>query len=179
MIDLSLLVTSMFLTLTGAALDNYTTRIFMKDLGIEFEANKWVRKLVRKYGYKGVLPQEATIVTVFGIIDSSKLFTPFIFFGLMFFIARGLTATDNLTKIVEYRAIGIDAFKEKRESHKKAFQNISLMNKMKYILPYLIETLICLVIYGMLIFVDFPPAILGRYFVIGLVSYLISTAYYS
>jgi len=168
----------MFLTLMGAFLDNYTTRIFMKDLGIEFEANKWVRELVRKYGYKIVLPQEAIIVIAFGILDSSKVFSPFVFFGLMFLIARGLTATDNLRKIVEYRTIGINAYKEKRKSHKKAFQNISSMNKIKYILPCLVETFICLVIYAMLLFVDFPLVILSRYFVIGLVSYFISTAFY-
>lgn len=187
--DLTLFIISMALYSAGAFLDNYTTRIFIRDLGIEFEKNKRVRERIRKYGYKGVLPEEVIFVIGFGILDSINLrvdsinlrllYSPFIFFGLIFLIVRGLTATDNLQKIVEYRMIGINAYKEKRESHRQAFQNISLMNMIKYILPYLVEALICFVIYAILLTVDFPFVILSRYFVLGLAFLFISTAYYS
>jgi len=180
LIDLTFLLISVSLYSAGSFLDNYTTRIFIRDLGIEFEANKRVRNLIKKHGYKRVLLDEAIFVIVFGIVDSLRLFySSFIFFGLVFLIARGLTAADNLQKIVEYRTIGVNAYKEKRESQKQAFQNVSSMNMIKYILPYLVEALICFAIYVILLTTDFPLVILSRYFVLGLAYFFITRAFYS
>lgn len=177
--DFTLLFISIALSSAGSLLDNYTTRIFIRDLGIEFEGNKRVRDVIIKHGYKREFLYEAIIIILFGIADSLRLVYSFFFMGLIFLIVRGLVATYNLKKIVEYRTIGINAFKEKEKSRKQAFQNVSLMNMTKYILEYLVETLICFIIYGILLTIDFPLVILCRYFVLGLAFFFIAIAYYS
>jgi hypothetical protein len=177
--DFALLFVSISLCSAGSFLDDYTTRIAIRDLGIEFEANKRVRDTIIKHGYKRVLLYEAILIIIIGIVDSLRLFYSFFFLGLVFLIARGLTAAHNLKNIVEYRTVGIDAFKEKEKSRRQAFQNVSLMNMIKYILQYLVEAIICFIIYVMLLTVDFHLVILCRYFVLGLVFFFIVMAVYS
>jgi len=185
--DLTLFVISVALYSAGAILDNYTTSVFIRDLGIEFEKNKRVRKRIRKHGFKGVLPDEVIFAIGFGLVDAIKvrvnsinlpLYSQFVFFGLIFLVVRGLTATDNLQKIVEYRAIGIGAYKERTGSHRQAFQNISLTSKIKYVLPYFGEALICFIIYAIFLIIDFPFVILGRYLALSFAFFFIVTAYY-
>jgi len=178
-LDFTLLFISISLNSLGSFLDIYTTRIAIRDLGIEFEANKLVRNNISKHGYKRQLLIEASVIILVGIVDSLRLVYSFFFIGLIFLIVRGLVATSNYQIIVKYRTIGIDAFKEKAEIQRQAFQNVSLMNIIKYILPYLIEALICFIIYGILLTIDFPLIILSRYFVFGLAVYFIATAFYS
>jgi hypothetical protein len=179
LIDFALLIISMSLSSAGSFLDNYTTLIFIRDLGVEFEANKSVRDTIIKHGYKKALLYEAILITYFGILDSLRLFHSFCFFGLVFLIVRGLVATCNLQVIVEYRKIGINAFKEKVRMHRQAFQNASSIDMIKYILQYLVEALICLVIYAILLTIDFPLVILGRSFIFGLAFFFIATAYFN
>jgi len=176
--DFTLLFISISLSSLGSFLDIYTTYIFVRDLGIEFEANKIVRNVIKKHGYKGILFLQAILIILLGIVDSLKLYYSFFFIGLVVFIVRGLVATNNLQTIVEYRTIGIDSFKEKVMSKRQAFQNASLMNVIKYVLPYLGEALVCFVIYAILLAVDFPLVILSRYFVFGLAFSFIVIAYY-
>jgi hypothetical protein len=177
-LNLTLFIISMLLSSLGSFLDVYTTYIGIRDLGVEYEANERARNTLQKHGFKRELLYDAILIIIIGIIDSLNprvdsinlrlLYSPFIFLGLLFLIVRGLAATYNLQKIIEYRTIGIDAFKEKSELRKRAFQNISFMNKIKSILPYFVEALICFFIYVMLFTVDFPLVILSRYLVFGL-----------
>lgn len=103
----------------------------------------------------------------------------FLFFGLIFLIARGLAATHNLQMIVKYRTIGINTFKEQEKSCRQAFQNVSLGNRIKSILPYLVEAFICFITYVILFAIYFPLVIRARYLVFGLITYFITAAFYS
>ena len=179
MIDFTLLFISISLSSLGSFLDNYTTYIFIRDLGVEFEANRRVRNVIMKHGYRRELLYEAILVILCGIVDSLKLWYSFFLFGLVILIVRGLTATHNFQSIVEYRTIGIDSFKEKVRSKRQAFQNASSMDRVKYVLLYLVEALVCCVIYAILLAVDSPLVILSRYFVFGLAFFFIAMAYYS
>jgi hypothetical protein len=169
----------MSLSSAGSFLDNYTTRIFIRDLGIEFEANKRVRDTIIKYGYKRSLLYEAILIPLLGIFDSLRLLYSFLFLGLVFLVVRGLVATHNLQIIVEYRTIGINAFKEKNKLRRQAFKNASSLDMIKYVLEYLAEAIICFIIYVMLLTVDFPLVILCRYFVFGLAFFFIVMAYFT
>lgn len=142
---------SIFLSSVGTSLDLYTTRIFTKDLGEEFEANNLARSVIKRWGERYWLLIEASVVMAFGIIDSMELPFLLLFLGLVWFVSRGLAGARNLQVIVEYRIIGINSFKEKEKSRRQAFQNVSFNNKLKLKLPYLIEILICLTIYGLLL----------------------------
>jgi hypothetical protein len=180
LIDFALLIISMSLSSTGSFLDNYTTLIFIRDLGVEFEANKRVRDTIIKHGYKASLLPEAILIIMLGIIDSLKtVLYSFCFFGLVYLIVKGLTATHNLQIIVEYRTIGIDTFKERVRTRKQAFQSASSLNMIKYVLQYLVEAIICFIIYVMLLTVDFPLVILCRYSVFGLAFFFIAMVYYT
>ena len=179
MIDFTLLFISISLSSLGSFLDNYTTYIFIRDLGAEFEANKRVRNVIKKHGYRREFFYEAILVILLGIVDSLRLYYSFFLLGLVCFIVRGLTATHNFQTIVEYRTIGIDSFKEKVRSKRQAFQNASLMDRVKYVLLYLVEALVCCVIYTILLAVDSPLVLLSRYFVFGLAFFFIAMAYYS
>ncbi|MDH5483497.1 MAG: hypothetical protein OEY22_11580 [Candidatus Bathyarchaeota archaeon] len=145
---------------------------------MEFEANKRVRNGVKKHGYRRTLFLEAILVIVFGIIDSLRLYYPFFLIGLVVLIVKGLAAAHNFQNIVEYRTIGVDSFKEKIRSKRQAFQNASLINRVEYVLPYLVEALVCYVIYAILLSADFPLVILSRYFILGLALYFSATAFY-
>jgi hypothetical protein len=177
--DFTLLSISLFLSSIGSFLDIYTTYIFTRDLGPEFEANKRVRNNIEKHGFRRELLYDVGLVIFVGIIDSLRVYYSFLFFGLTVFIVRGLVATYNFQTIVEYRTIGIDSFKEKVRSKRHAFQNASSVNVIKYVLPNLIEALVCFVIYALLLAVDFPLVILSRYFVLGLAFSFIAIAYHS
>ena len=179
LMDFALLFISISLSSLGSFLDDYTTHIFVRDLGAEFEANKRVRNAIEKHGYRRELLYEAILVVLIGIVDSLRLYYSFFLFGLVILIVRGLTATHNFQTIVEYRTIGIDSFKEKVRLKRQAFQNSSLMNRVKYVLLYLVEALVCYVIYAMLLAVDSPLVLLSRYFVSGLAFFFTAMAYYS
>jgi hypothetical protein len=176
--DLTLLFISISLSSLGSFLDNCTTYICIRDLGVEFEANKHVRNVIKKHGYRRTLIYEAILIIVLGIIDSVRLYYSFILFGFVVLMVRGLVAAHNFQIIVEYRTIGIDSFKEKVRSMRQAFQNSSLINRVKYVSPYLVEALVCYVIYAILLTVDFPLAILSRYLIFGLAFFFTVTAYY-
>lgn len=177
--DFALLFISISLSSLGSFLDNYTTYIFIRDLGAEFEANKRVRNVIKKHGFRREFLYEAILVILLGIADSLRLYYSFFLLGLVYFIVRGLTATHNFQTIVEYRTIGIDSFKEKVRSKRQAFQNASLMDRVEYVLLYLVEALVCYVIYAILLAVDFPLVLLSRYFVFGLAFFFVAMAYYS
>lgn len=177
--DFTLLFISISLSSAGSFLDIYTTRIFIRDLGTEFEANKRVRNVINKHGYKRELLYEAFLIILLGVADSLRLYYSFFFLGLIVFITRGLVATYNLQRIVEYRTIGIDSFKEIVRSKRQAFRNASLLDMIKYVSIYLVEALISFVIYVMLLAVDFPLAVMSRYFVSGLAFFFVAMAYYS
>ena len=179
LVDFTLLFISVSLSSLGSLLDNYTTHVFIRDLGAEFEANKRVRNVIKKHGYRRELFYEAILVILLGIVDSLRLYYSFFLFGLVVLIVRGLTATYNFQTIVEYRTVGIDSFKEKVRSKRQAFQNASLIDRVKYVSLYLVEALVCYVIYAILLAVDFPLVILSRYFVFGLAFFFIAMAYYS
>lgn len=177
--DFALLFISISLSSLGSFLDNYTTYIFVRDLGAEFEANKRVRNVIEKHGYRRELFYEAIVVVLIGIFDSLRLSYSYLLFGLAWFIVKGLTATQNFQNIVEYRTIGIDSYKEKVRSKRQAFQNSSLMNRVEYVLLDLVEAIVCYVIYAILLAVDFPLVLLSRYFVFGLALFFTATAYYT
>jgi len=171
--DFFLFFISIVLSLVGCILDNYTTRIFIKDLGLEFEANKLVRSIIRKYGYKSSLVQEVILVVIIGFIDSIKSLSFYGFFGLFYLIVKGLSAAHNLEIIYEYRTIGISEFKERAEQRRKALRNVPLLSRIKLRLSDFVEVLICLIAYKILLTVVFPLVILIRSLLFGLASYLI------
>ena len=179
MIDFTLLFISISLSSLGSFLDNYTTYICIRDLGVEFEANRRVRNVIMKHGYRRELLYGAILVILCGIFDSLRLWYSFFLLGLVILIARGLAATHNFQNIVEYRTIGIDSFKEKVRSKRQAFQNASSMDRVKYVLLYLVEALVCCVIYAILLTVDSPLVILSRYLVFGLAFFFVAMTYYS
>lgn len=179
MIDFTLLLISISLSSLGSLLDNYTTYIFIRDLGAEFEANKRVRNVVKKHDYRKEFLYEAILVILIGIVDSLRLYYSLFLFGLVILIVRGLTATHNFQTIVEYRTIGIDSFKEKVRSKKQAFQKTSLMNRVEYVSLYVVEAFVCYIIYAILLAADSPLVILSRYFVFGLAFFFVAMAYYS
>jgi len=176
--DFTLLFISISLSSLGSFLDNYTTYTFIRELGVEFEANERVRNIIKKHGYRRTLLYEAILVIAFGVIDSLGLYYSFILFGFVFLIVRGLVAAYNFQNIVEYRTIGIDLYKEKARAKRQAFQKAPLTNGVKYVLLHLVEALICCVIYAMLLAVDFPLVILSRYLVLGLAFFFTASAYH-
>jgi len=174
-----LFLVSISLSFVGSFLDIYTTRIAIKDGGIELEANKRVRNAISKGGYKTELLLEAFVIILLGVMDSLELFSSSFFAGLVFLIARGLAATGNLRIIVEYRAIGINTYKERRKLLRQALQNVPLMNRTGLILLNIVVAFICFIIYVALLTIDFPLVFLTRSLVFGLFAYFIAIGYHS
>ncbi len=162
-------VLSLILSSIGVSLDLYSTSVFMKDLGIEFEWNKRVKFVVSRFGFMTWIFIEAIVIIIFGILD--LIMSSIISFGLIWFFARGLVATRNFQIITEYKMIGIDLFKKNVKSRLKATQNISYTSKIKLKLPYLIEVSICLIIYVLLLTAEFPFIVPIRSLIVGLIIF--------
>jgi len=162
-------VLSLILSSIGASLDLYSTSIFIKDLGIEFEWNKRVKFVVSRYGFMAWIVIEAIVIVIFGILD--LILSSIISFGLIWLFARGLVATRNFQIIAEYRTIGIDLFKKNVRSRLKAIQNISFITKIKLKLSYLVETSICLIIYLLLLVTEFPFIVPMRSLTVSLIIF--------
>ena len=62
-------VLSLILSSIGVSLDLYSTSVFMKDLGIEFEWNKRVKFVVSRFGFMTWIFIEAIVIIIFGILD--------------------------------------------------------------------------------------------------------------
>lgn len=160
---------SLLLSSSSSFLDIYTTHIFIEEIGSEFEANKRIRDIIEKRGYRRELVTEAILVIVIAFLDSTRLYTTFLLIGLVIFMVRGLAAVHNLQVIVEYRTVGINSFKDWVRLERQAFQNTSWMNRASYALQNLVLALVCIIVYVMLLSVDSPFVVLSRYFVFGLV----------
>ena len=162
-------VLSLILSSIGVSLDLYSTSVFMKDLGIEFEWNKRVKFVISRFGFMTWIFIEAIVIVIFGILD--LILSSIISFGLTWLFARGLVATRNFRIITEYRMIGIDLFKKNVKSRLKAIQNVSYISKIKLKLPYLVETSICLIIYLLLFTAEFPFIVPMRSLIVGLIIF--------
>ena len=167
--DNFLFLISVSLSSLGVLLDDFTSNIFMRDLGIEFEGNPFVRMVANRWGYKTWILFETIVIIIIGLIDSlPSILSSILFFGLVYLVARGLTGTRNLQIIAEYRIIGIDTFKEKVKLSRQAFRKISLNDKIKLKLPHFLESLICLIAYILLTTTNFPLIVPIRSLILGL-----------
>ena len=162
-------VLSIILSSIGASLDLYSTSIFIRDLGIEFEWNKRVKFVVSRYGFMTWIFIEAIVIVVFGILD--LILSSIISFGLIWLFARGLVATRNFQIITEYRTIGIDLFMKNAKSRLKAIKNTSFITKIRLKLSYLVETSVCLIIYLLLLATEFPFIVPMRSLTVSLIIF--------
>lgn len=128
---------SLSLSSLGVLFDLLTTNIFVKEIGLKFEWNKFVTAIVSRWGYKvWIFFVEFPVVLFFAFFDSS--FSLVFHLGLVWLIGRGFVASENLRAIVQYRMIGIEEFKAQYSLREEALRNSSLGDKLKLKLPYLI-----------------------------------------
>ncbi len=116
----------------GFGVDLYSTRVFIKDLGISYEANPLMKKIISRGGLKQTLLIQIPIIVVLALVDSEYPFL--LFWGLWFGIARGLIGLRNFQMINRYRMVGIDRFKEQDANLRMMLQNSSARQKIQTIL---------------------------------------------
>jgi ABC-type multidrug transport system fused ATPase/permease subunit len=132
----------------GVGFDNLTTRIFVRDLGIEFEWNPRMRMVRERWGYKTWIGIEAIIVAVFGLFDLSL---NLLFVGAFWGVGRSLFAAHNFSGISEYRTIGIEAFKEDNRRRMQLFHGVSRVNRYKCRLQYFVGFLFCVITFVLML----------------------------
>jgi len=149
-VEISQFLLSLSLSSLGVLADLLTTSVFVKDLRLKFEWNSLVKNVVSRWGYKvWVFCLEIPAIIAIALFDSKFSL------GLSWLIGRGFVACINLKTIVEYRIIGIDEFKVQLLSRRQTFRNVSLSNKPKLRLPYLLGLVICFTLYELLFFANF------------------------
>lgn len=153
---------SLLLSSLGVLMDLLTTHVFVGDLGLEFEWNKILKYIVKRWDWKAwVLCFEIPVVLVIALFDSMYS-SILLFLGLSWLIARVYAACHNLRVITIYQAIGIDEFKKQWNLSVKAVRSASASDRLKLKLPYLIVLIISLTMYAILCFVSFPAVTLVR-----------------
>ncbi len=129
----------------GVFLDIYSTRIFLRDLGVAGEANPIMRKMISKKGLKATLPIQIVTILILALIDSEFPFL--LFWGLWFGVARGLVGLRNFQLITRYRVIGIERFREEQVVWRRMLLGSSTGRKIRIMLlpvSILVLCVICL-----------------------------------
>ena len=124
---------SILLSSTGAFSDQYSTRIFTSEIGLEYEWNPifklLIKKLGKKWGYLCWILVELFIIIVWGFVDSLFSFNINLFFGLYWFVYRGLLSVHNFQIIRTYRKIGVDNYKKQAKVRRAIHIKITFVIK--------------------------------------------------
>ena len=113
-------------------IDLYSTHIFIRDLGISYEANPLMKRIIMNGGLRKTLLIQIPIIIILGLIDSEYSFL--LFWGLWFGIARGLVGLRNFQVINRYQIMGVDRFREQDLQLKSLLQNSSVRQRIRTVL---------------------------------------------
>jgi hypothetical protein len=161
----------MMISALGVTLDALTTKTFIGDLGIEYEGNKFAKRVFNKWGFKVWLCLiEPPPVILLALVDSML---GVLFCGVTWGVARGLIAARNCQVITLYRIVGVENFKAEQDRNRKLLIGFSstakkLMGRMTN-LACLVISVIALV---SVLLIDSFFAILAAGLIAGMVCYL-------
>jgi hypothetical protein len=131
-------------------IDLYSTHIFIRDLGISYEANPLMKRIIINGGLRKTLLVQIPIIIILGLLDSEYSFL--LYWGLWFGIARGLVGLRNFQVINRYRIMGVDRFREQDLQLKSLLQNSSAGQRIRTVL--LPATILALCFVAMLFIED-------------------------
>ena len=123
---------SLFSASLGVFIDLYSTHVFIRDLGVSYEANPLMKKIIATGGLKRTLLIQVPVIVLLALVDSQYSFL--LFWGLWFGIARGLIGLRNLQVINRYRIVGVDQFKEQDMNLKRLLQDSSTKQRIQMML---------------------------------------------
>ena len=141
-LDSTSFILSLFSASLGVFTDLYSTHVFIKDLGINYEANPLMKKIISRGGLKRTLLVQIPIIVVLALVDSQSSFL--LFWGLWFGIARGLIGLRNFQMINRYRIVGVDRFKEQDANIRRLLVESSTRQKIQTMLLPAVFLILCL-----------------------------------
>ena len=109
-LDATLFILSSLAASIGVFVDLYSTHVFVKDLGISYEANPLMKRIMSSGGLRRTLLIQIPIIVILALVDSEYSFL--LVWGLWFGIARGLIGLRNFQIINRYQIVGVDKFRE-------------------------------------------------------------------
>ncbi len=132
----------------GVFLDNFSTNIFTRELGPEFEANPRVRRALLQGKQREQNLRDAATIVLASLVD--LFFFQWYGFsigslGLIYGAARGFTGLRSLNFVAEYRIVGIEERKEYLRKRIKRYRKSSTRYRVQYHLFDLSSATLCLV----------------------------------
>ena len=129
--DLSILPFSLLCSSFGVFVDAYSTSVFVKDLGLEFEANPRARRLMAENGPVARFLVEVLFILIFSLSD--VFMVGFILSSLFYGVTRGLVGLGNFRSIARYRLLGIARAKEDAKILGERYPTSSHMQKLGFL----------------------------------------------
>jgi len=155
----------------GVSLDALTTKTFVSDLGIEYEGNKFAKRVFAKWGFETwLLLIEPPPVILLALVDS---WLGVLFCGVTWGVARSLVAARNYQVINLYRIIGVENFKAEQERNRKLLTNGSyVVRKFKGRIVNIACMIIGIIAFLTVLLFDSSPSIFVAGLIAGMVCYL-------